>query len=34
LVMESIRKRILQSEELSSAKATDPKVPKSSEEVH
>jgi len=34
LVMESIRKRILQSEELSSAKGTDPKAPKSSEEVH
>ena len=34
LVMESIRKRILQSEELSSAKGTDPKAPNSSEEVH
>jgi hypothetical protein len=34
LVMESIRRRILQSEELSSAKGTLPKAPKSSEEVH
>jgi hypothetical protein len=34
LVMESIRKRILQSEELSSAKEADPKAPNSSEEVH